>query len=391
MVTWAKEVSPVWRRGLIASARDSVSRRPHRAGDWHVLARLLIDDGRLEEAEQALCECAAQLPSNSKTWLLLADVRRRLGDADCAMVALDTALSHAPHDREAALRRFDLCVTLGRWEQVTPDLPEIAAKAPARGSVILAHAHLARANGDPQRLLSACDAALARQPGHTAALHHKAVALSMLGRSAEARAVIRFDDFVSVGGLPLGEDGADGATFLDAVAAEILRNPTLAPDPHGKATRHGLQTRTLVQAGDVAAPRLLDQIRSAVDRYVEALPDLSHPFATARPALVRLDAWAVVCQHDGHQRSHLHPNGWMSGVAYVTAPRPAGEASHPGPLVIGEVDAVTHPAPPPWGTREVAPVPGRIALFPSFVPHATRPTHHAEQRICVAFDVTPIQ
>ncbi len=43
----------------------------------------------------------------------------------------------------------------------------------------------------------------------------------------------------------------------------------------------------------------------------------------------------------------------------------------------------------PWGVRDIRPAPGRLVLFPSFVPHATLPTKSPEPRICVAFDVVP--
>jgi putative 2-oxoglutarate-Fe(II)-dependent oxygenase superfamily protein len=45
---------------------------------------------------------------------------------------------------------------------------------------------------------------------------------------------------------------------------------------------------------------------------------------------------------------------------------------------------------PPWGTREIRPVPGRLVLFPSYVPHATIATGSTDKRICIAFDVTPV-
>jgi hypothetical protein len=42
---------------------------------------------------------------------------------------------------------------------------------------------------------------------------------------------------------------------------------------------------------------------------------------------------------------------------------------------------------PPWGIREIEPVPGRLVLFPSYVPHLTLPSGVAGDRISIAFDV----
>jgi hypothetical protein len=82
----------------------------------------------------------------------------------------------------------------------------------------------------------------------------------------------------------------------------------------------------------------------------------------------------------------MHPNGWVTGVYYVSAPRPNGANVYRGPLVIGAT-GTEGTREPPWGTREMEPVPGRLVLFPSFVPHATLPSGVAGDRISIAFDV----
>jgi len=105
--------------------------------------------------------------------------------------------------------------------------------------------------------------------------------------------------------------------------------------------------------------------------------------------LARLDAWAVVCGKEGRQKAHLHPPGWLSGVYYVTASRPAGANLYRGPLILGALDPHAHGVEPPWGTREIEPVPGRLVLFPSYLPHATQPSGVEGARISVAFDVVP--
>jgi hypothetical protein len=44
---------------------------------------------------------------------------------------------------------------------------------------------------------------------------------------------------------------------------------------------------------------------------------------------------------------------------------------------------------PPWGVCPVEPVPGRLVLFPSYMPHGTEASACPGDRICVAFDVVP--
>jgi hypothetical protein len=48
-------------------------------------------------------------------------------------------------------------------------------------------------------------------------------------------------------------------------------------------------------------------------------------------------------------------------------------------------------AKPPWPVVDVEPVPGRLILFPSYVPHETLPTGSDQTRISVAFDVADVR
>jgi uncharacterized protein (TIGR02466 family) len=141
--------------------------------------------------------------------------------------------------------------------------------------------------------------------------------------------------------------------------------------------------------GEPATGDAIALIRLAVDEYAANLVEaLDHPFVKGRPQRASLNAWAVVYRGDGHQIAHIHPEGWMSGVYYVSVPRKLCEKP-PGSLVLGAMEMEGLNIDPPWGIREIEPAPGRLVLFPSYVPHATIPTRSADKRICIAFDVEP--
>jgi hypothetical protein len=242
---------------------------------------------------------------------------------------------------------------------------------------------------DPASLLAFCEARLAEDPASTAATFYKAIALARLGRGEEARAVMSLDKHVAICDLPLPAEYGDGEKFCQVLAAEICRNPTLGPDPRGKATRDGRQTGHLRQPDAVAVEALIKQIKCAVQDYGQQLAASDTGFAKGRPEMARLNIWAVVTGKDGRQKAHLHPAGWLSGVYYVAAPRPDGANSYRGPLILGALDPKDHGVDPPWGTREIEPVPGRLVVFPSYVPHATKPSGVEGARISIAFDVVP--
>lgn len=238
-----------------------------------------------------------------------------------------------------------------------------------------------------EALIATSNAVLARDPFNVPALYDKARACARLGRDDEARAIIRLDEQVTV--LEPRFPVADAAAFRSALAEEIRRQPSLVHKAVDRATREGAQTREpLLYPGAVHLRILFDTIRAEIDRHVEAVA-ASDPFVRAAPSRARMNAWAVVYGKGGHQAPHWHRDGWMSGVFYVTGKRHAAGEDYEGPLLVGPYAEDFWGHKPPWGIRKIAPVPGRLVLFPSFVPHRTLPAQTAGERISVAFDVVP--
>jgi len=75
--------------------------------------------------------------------------------------------------------------------------------------------------------------------------------------------------------------------------------------------------------------------------------------------------------------------GWLSSALYIVLPPDLGQ-DDAGWLTLGEPQAQLGLDLPPF--RIVEPKPGRLALFPSWMWHGTRPFGEGE-RMTVAFDV----
>ena len=105
----------------------------------------------------------------------------------------------------------------------------------------------ARRNATLEAMIPICQAAMKQRTGHVQARYELAVAYAHLGRSEEARQLIDLDRFVTVTNVAAPGEYASAEAFEEALSGEIARNPTLRPDPIGKATRGGLQT-----SGDLA-------------------------------------------------------------------------------------------------------------------------------------------
>ena len=331
-----------------------------------------------------LAEAVHRFPSVVAFQARLARAHLRLGQLPDALAICESALASAPDDHQLKALLFELSVEAESWDRAAQLAQALPLFDLADEHLFDAHLRLAWQDRGPAGVLEICRSALELAPGNFGALYEQAVALALLGRNDEACSLIDLERFVDVVELPMPKCGPDPLSFRQQLTADILQNPTLEPDPLGKATREGLQTRELKHS--TARDVLLEQIKAAVDDYDARLPPVAHPLVTTRPNLARIRAWAVVYPGAGRQVSHAHPGGWISGVYYVSAPHAACRESTAGALVLGALDELNG-RPPPWGIREIEPVPGRLVLFPSYIPHATTPTGAGVLRISIAFDV----
>jgi tetratricopeptide (TPR) repeat protein len=371
-------------------ARKAAALNPSVASNWDRLAHCLIQTGAVEEALVVLAEAVTRCPDDPNLYLRLAYAHFLTGRSDAARQVLDQAPAVPIEDPKASLNRLDLIMLLHPIGEAVRTATDILARDPTNQDALSILAKGLRNTANPEHVIPFCRAALEHEPGHTCARYVLAVALALLGRSDEARKLIDLDQFITVVNVPTPEGYARADAFESAAAGEIIRNPTLKRDPINKATKGGFQTiGRLPCAGDRAIPLVLDRIRAAVDAFESNLPDgHEDAFVKSRPSRAWLRAWAVVYSGDGRQVSHMHPNGWLSGVYYVSAPEASRDHPRGGCLVLGSLqDDGT--GDPPWGLRDIHPVPGRLILFPSYVPHATIPTRSVDRRICVSFDVVP--
>jgi tetratricopeptide (TPR) repeat protein len=378
---WENELSFDQLQGAVELARHGTRLDATRPGNWLVLSHALAKLGKFEEAIGCLREAVALLPEAFELRIRLVEI---LFDQDLfeeALSHVEQALALAPDEPRAKRFHLNLLVLTGAHH--TLDVTNLSAFLPDSAHLL----NLAAKSLGVPRTLEICESILAEQPGHTYATYRKALSLAQLGAADEAcRIISTTGRLIDICELPAPPGYSDGASFRHALADEIRRNPTLAGDHKGKAAQASLQTRSLRQPGALAVEALLRQIRQAVEAYEQRLIDFGDELFLHRPGRARVEPWAMVCGSEGRQNSHVHPRGWVTGVYYVSAPRPDGANAYRGPLVIGAVGS-RQTVKPPWGTREIEPVPGRLVLFPSYVPHATLPSGVPGDRISIAFDV----
>ena len=182
-------------------------------------------------------------------------------------------------------------------------------------------------------------------------------------------------------------DISDRLPPLDRLA-EVLRKLHVSKSEFfSQSVRGGTQTDGhLFQRIEPEIVRLREAIRQTVAEHSAQLPpmDPKHPLLRSRPDTIQFSgAWSVRLVAGGRHANHVHPMGWLSSALYIVLP-PGLDRDNAGWLTLGEPQALLGVDVPPH--RMVEPKPGRLALFPSWMWHGTRPFAEGE-RLTVAFDV----
>ncbi|HXC53746.1 MAG TPA: putative 2OG-Fe(II) oxygenase [Rhizomicrobium sp.] len=216
-----------------------------------------------------------------------------------------------------------------------------------------------------------------------------AVAEAYLGDTNAVRRLMDFARFFH-GAAASPPDGVSATDFHAALAAEIKADLTFYEAPDDRALRRGWQFNGVARATPVMSA-LRAMLRREVERYISALPDdPGHPFVQSRPAAYTIDGWANVSDGATHHYAHIHPRAWLTGVYYVVEPEVArAPGSHAGWLRVAPPLDETAARSQGWSARWVRPAPGTLVLMPGYFYHGTAPMGVDQERICVAFNVTP--
>ena len=372
----------------IACFERALAIDPGSAASHKSLGDVLREQCRLEDAAACYRRALGIEPANPDLLTDLGKTERELGRFPEAMACFRQVLEANPRAAEAHYH-------LGLVHHGAGDLEAAAAAyrraIEARPNFAKAWSNLARtqiSRGQAQAALEAAERAIRLDPGGAcSALADKAAALHELGRSLEAQALLDYDRLIFVSRLEPPPGYRDLSAFNADLAAAVRNHQSLVREPSTKTTRGGSQTGELF---DGAPPfkALEVQVRGAIQAYMNSFPANSrHPFMAQKLRRFQLTAWGVVLDSQGHQDSHTHPSGWVSGVYYVALPRGIGSGSEnrAGWLEFGRCDQGFALRRPPQ-TRAFRPEEGLVVLFPSFFWHRTIPFVSDAQRISIAFD-----
>jgi len=343
-----------------------------------------------------LRRAVADRPRDRAMRLALISTLVNAGLAEEAERHMRAGLAHLPGDYHFAAMLATRCAETARPAEAAAHLDLALAGAPEL-EYVREQATLVSLLGDqPRRALEHSNWLIEHRPLGQTAWALRSLALRAAGdeawrRIADPAAVCRSATLAPPAGY------ASIEAFNAVLAARLRARHTLAAHPLVNSVRDGTQIE--IHPGSERDPVLqafLTMIRAPINEFIASMPaEPGHPlFARKAPAYRLNGCWTVRLEGGGGRHlSHIHPRGWISSAYYVAVPDevldPASAQAAPrgGWLSFGK------PPYPIAGLDEtgwVAPVAGRLALFPSYQWHAVEPFAGRGERITIAFDVLPI-
>lgn len=382
--------------GDVAAARDVLEQLIAAVpDDPQILNYLAVTTHQTGDSPRArkLFERAVGIePNFAEAWRNLGGLTHEMGEYDRAINAFSRLCKLTPNDPGPF-------ICLGHALQANRQCSQAVSAYKSGLSLSpgfpAAWSNLSRAllsEGQWQQALDAADRELALQPGHTGALALKSVALMELGRGEEWGELVDLSGLLQVFEIPVPGGHADLVEFNRKLSTYCKNHPSLVFNPKNNTTELGLQTANMAydgESGPIAG--LMGAIGICVEAYIEAHPiSPGHPFLGQRPKDWIFDIWGTVLGNGGHQSSHIHRDGWLSGVYYAQLPDliGAGTPGDAGWIEFGRQQHYPKSRSRPR-VQVFQPVEGKLFLFPSYFYHRTLPFDSETQRISIAFDLVP--
>lgn len=361
-----------------ARLESSLQRWPTEPSLHIQLASLRWLRGLGEKSMVFLERAIADYPGELKLRLIAADLLRRGGFAERALTILNDGFRAAP-ESPAFLTSIGVVLDgMHRCDEALPYLRKAVACAPqsipARRNLMVTLLRL----GEPAEALTLINELSASAPDDQQLIAYRATALRMLGDPAYRQ----LHDYARLVRTYRLQPPAE-------LAHELSKLHRWQQWPLEQSLRGGTQTGNNLPGDNPVIAAFLAMLDAPIRDYIARLDSSrDHPTDRRKRSSYRLSgSWSVRLRPGGFHINHVHPMGWLSSAYYVEVP-PQPEHAQPkaGWLKFGEPDL---PMPGCTPDHFVAPEPGMLVLFPSYIWHGTVPFEHGEQRLTADFDVVP--
>ena len=129
------------------------------------------------------------------------------------------------------------------------------------------------------------------------------------------------------------------------------------------------------------------QIKDEIKKYKSRFSDSESYFIKKFPDQMNIESWLVTLKKNGFQGSHIHAEGWLSGVFYIDLP--PNKKSNEGAIKFCLHGFDYRMKKNATKEKIINPKKYDIVLFPSSLFHETLPFSSNQKRLCIAFDLSP--
>lgn len=364
----------------IAHYRSAINIKPDFAEAHYNLGNALTELGRLDEAVNHYHKALASKSKFTEAHYNMGNALRELGRLDEAIDHYRHAIHIQPNHTAAHDNLGNALLGLERFKDAIRSF-DLAATDSSRSKTLECLFSLERYEDFYRRL----DKLIEADKNDIRAAAISAFASHQLGRADPFPFCRKPMDFIRVyENLNVVDSDKD---FLRRIANE-LKSRTVNWEPQGKTTRKGFQSPADLFASPTGLLADLDRlIKDKVENYRGEFASENCGFMEFFPNELSLSGWAVRLLEGGHQSEHIHPGGWLSGVFYLQLPKVDNRDE--GAIEFGL-----------WGynypilnenypKQRYYPKEGNLVLFPSSLFHRTIPFRSNEERVSIAFDLTP--
>lgn len=384
MREWTESWPKLDGEGQLLLLQRAISERPDDARLRAIRGKALSEAKRYAEALESFQAAIALGPDLRPAWSGMARCLYKLRRPEAVLALVEAGWGG--NEMDAAYHRGRALIAMREVAAGQDSLRRVVHTTDVRDDALRALLDSFARCGSGDEIIALQDRLDDRRRRTSLARAYRAVALSMLGRTDEANAIVdldrcvrryRFDPPSALGSL---------AEFNGRLSQLIMAatSPSLAGAD--KVLNYNAPLRS---SAELRALR--DFIRTSVADYAEqsdavrAASGMPDP-----PRSAEFSLGTVILRRQGRNGQHIHPISYLSTVYHVEVPAQTDAANERrGALVLGPCGSVAGGHRACWGERLVEPRAGWLTIFPSHVFHDVIPTKSDEPRITVVSDLNP--
>ncbi len=395
-----------------ARCLKAIKLNPNLAEAHNNLGATYKEIGRLHEAELS-CKKAIELnPNLAEAYITLGIVLKDLNKLDEAELSFERAIILKPNMLSAIDHMGDLMQMLGRFDDAETYYKKCISIAPNYNSLTKSMASRYKANGDFEKALSlydsydtpdsrsraiACLYALGKIKETYKRIEDNqksddknigiAAFSSFISQVQEKDTANRFCinplDFLHISNL--SSKIKNSSLFIENLTKDLKDVSSMWNPPNQSGNGGFKSIGNLFEYPNSNIATLKEIILKEIDVYYNKFQNEKCTFIEKWPDDKKIIGWHIILKEDGYHNSHIHPEGWLSGVIYLKVVPTLNKNEGAIKFDLAAPDYPNDNLP----NRIHNPQIGDIVFFPSSLYHGTIPFSTDKERIIVSFDLKP--